>query len=49
MIAYFKVIGSFDEASMLGGGFDFKYFKGSIDIISQFFSSLTSSQSYYKI
>ena len=46
LITYFNVIGSFDEVSMLGGDFDFKYFEGSIDMISQFFSSLTSSQSW---
>ena len=40
------MMGSFDFALRLGGGFDFKYFSGSMAMVLQFFSSLTSSQSF---
>ena len=39
-------MGSLAPASILGGGFVFKYFSGSMYIVLQFFSSLTSSHSW---
>ena len=44
VLLYLKVTGSFFPP--LGGGFDFRYFSGSRATILQFFSSLTSSQSF---
>ena len=41
-----SIIETFELSLTLGGGFDFRYFSESIKIVLQFFSSLTSSQSF---